>query len=292
MWEEAREVSAEQGKSAPRSATWRDQIRGVVSGYLEMLKWAVPFAVVVVVASGFMQSSPGVPLGATGPVWQTVVIHLVGFGAALRVLRLVSGWTTQAGGAAQDGPSKLLPHAVGATVVAYGVVDAAQLAFGSVVDYGTPTVVAPDAQFAYAVKHLLTTGLYEEATFAAIPAAAAELAIALCARRRPVGRLTRIGIRVSGIVVGGVLRGVLHFYQGPTAAGVAVVWGAAAVLIYLRWRSIAGLVVVHGWYNSVVLLDRAGPAWLGWYAVASWILLIIGAAVALAYGHTVQRHVR
>lgn len=132
---------------------------------------------------------------------------------------------------------------------------------------------------------LITTSLYEEATFAAIPAVTAGLVIAVCARRWPIGQTGRRRILAGCVVAGATLRGMLHLYQSPVAAVIAFGWGAASVLIYWRWRSITGLVLVHSWYNSVALLADGDHDWLLGYAVGSWILLITMAAAAIAFVH-------
>lgn len=250
-----------------------------------MLRWAVPFAAVVSIACGFMGDSPAVPLDAAGPLWQTIVIHLVGFAAALWTIRILSGWTTWSGSQMSDGSTVSRSYAIGATVAAYGTVDAIQLALRLrvSVDPTASSSVPPGAELPYAIKLLITTALYEEATFAAIPAVAAGLAIALCARRWPIGPTGRYGILVACVVVGGALRAMLHLYQSPEAAVMALGWGAASVLIYWRWRSITGLVVVHSWYNSVALLSEGSHDWLLGYAIGSWVVLLAAAAVAMVY---------
>lgn len=258
---------------------------GVVSAYYGLLKWAFPFAVVVAAASGFMQPSPAESLGAAGPLWQTIVIHLVGFGAALWTIRILTDWTTRASGGAPARSAASWPYAIGATIVAYGIVDAAQLVLRASIDPSARTVAAPGDEFPFAVKLLITTSLYEEATFAAIPAVTAGLVIAVCARRWPIGQTGRRRILAGCVVAGATLRGMLHLYQSPVAAVIAFGWGAASVLIYWRWRSITGLVLVHSWYNSVALLADGDHDWLLGYAVGSWILLITMAAAAIAFVH-------
>ncbi|KMV18299.1 hypothetical protein ACT17_11735 [Mycolicibacterium conceptionense] len=232
-----------------------------------------------------MDDSPAAPLDAAGPLWQTIVIHMLGFAAALWTIRILSGWTTRSGSQTSAGSTVSRAYAIGATVAAYATVDAIQLALRLRVsaDPTTRTSVPPDAELPYAIKLLITTALYEEATFAAIPAAAAGLAIALCARRWPIGPTGRYGILVACVVFGAVLRAMLHLYQSPEAAVMALGWGAASVLIYWRWRSIAGLVVVHSWYNSVALLSEGSHDWLLGYAIGSWVVLLAAAAVAMVY---------
>lgn len=254
----------------------------VISAYYRMLKWATPFAIVVAAAQGFMQRTPQASFEAAGPLWQTIIIHLMGFGAALWTIRILNRWTTQAGGAPATPVTSSRPYAIAATIIAYGIVDAAQLALRASIDPTAPTWAAPGAEIPLTLKLLITTSLYEEATFAAIPAVTAGLIIAVCARRRPISRTAQCATLAGCVAAGAALRGMLHLYQSPVSAAIALGWGAASVLIYWRWKSITGLVLVHSWYNSVALLADEGHDWLPWYAIGSWILLITAAAAAIA----------
>lgn len=235
-----------------------------------------PLVVVASIALEFISGGGGPDAAVPAAViWQTVIIHLVGFGAALWTIQLLYQWTADAGGMPTPGAPWVGSAAVAATVVSYGVVDAVQMVVKSAIP-GPPTssTLGPGAQFPSAVKNLVTTSLYEEATFAAIPAATAGCVIAVLAHHGRTTARVRVAVIVAFVVAGGILRGAIHWYQGLVPATIAAAWGAATVLIYWRWQSILGLVVVHSWYNSTTLLPD--DHWV-LYAVISW-LLVVGAA--------------
>lgn len=244
----------------------------------------LPFVFVGATALEFICGGGGSDATVSASVlWQTVIIHVMGFGAALWVIRTVSRWTAAAGGTrVPDGEAVVGSQAVAATVIAYGVVDAVQLAVKTAIPTASSdSALGPGAQFPSAIKSLVTTSLYEEATFAAIPAVAAGWVLAVVVQRGRDVPWVRASVIAAFVTAGGILRGAIHWYQGPANAAIAVAWGAATVLIYWRWRSILGLVLVHSWYNSAMLVPE--DHWVP-YAVVSWVVLVGAAGLVCVRG--------
>lgn len=162
------------------------------------------------------------------------------------------------------------------TVAAYAAVQVLMVLLRAALDTAGGAAPGP---YPTGIDHLVLVvtlaaggGPVEEPVFVALPFAVA--ALVLLRRRRQAGpaaaRRRALWLLPAIIVVSSALRGALHLYQGWTAAGAAIVWGAGACLIYLRWRSVTGLIVGHIAFNVIFadLLARLDSPTIVYAAIA------------------------
>lgn len=178
------------------------------------------------------------------------------------------------------------------TVAAYAAVHVLMVLLRAALD---PAGGATPGPYPTGLDHLVLMvtlaaggGPVEEPVFVALPFAVA--ALVLGRRRRQAGpaaaRRRALWLLPEIIVISSALRGALHLYQGWMAAGAAIVWGAGACLIYLRWRSITGLIVGHIAFNVIFadLLARLDSPTIVYAAIALTV------AAGLAAVLTPRRH--
>ncbi|MCZ4278532.1 CPBP family intramembrane glutamic endopeptidase [Rhodococcoides yunnanense] len=124
-------------------------------------------------------------------------------------------------------------------------------------DYGNP------AQW-WNSAHLLVAGSAEEPFFSALP---------VLLLFGVVGLVWRVQPWMLGIVIASsaLFRASIHLYQGTGQALSAFVWGAVAVYVYYRLRSLTGLVLAHTAWNAFVIANN------GDYTAAQ---IVIGGCIA------------
>ncbi|OZD06415.1 hypothetical protein CH275_09310 [Rhodococcus sp. 06-235-1A] len=113
--------------------------------------------------------------------------------------------------------------------------------------------------------HLLVAGSAEEPFFSALPVLLLFGVVGLVWRVRP----WMLGTVIASSAL---FRASIHLYQGTGQALSAFVWGAVAVYVYYRLRSLTGLVLAHTAWNALVIANN------GDYTVAQ---VIIGGCIAL-----------
>lgn len=89
-----------------------------------------------------------------------------------------------------------------------------------------------------------------------------------------VGRVRQVRPWMLAIVIASsaLFRASIHLYQGTGQAASALVWGAVAVYIYYRLRSLTGLVLAHTTWNAFVIANN------GDYTAAQ---VVIGGCIAI-----------
>ena len=112
--------------------------------------------------------------------------------------------------------------------------------------------------------HLLVAGSAEEPFFSALPVLLLFGVVGLVWRVRP----WMLGIVIASSAL---FRASIHLYQGTGQALSALVWGAVAVYIYYRLRSLTGLVLAHTAWNALVIANN------GDYTAAQ---IVIGGGIA------------
>ncbi|NMD58329.1 hypothetical protein HHU10_22175 [Tsukamurella columbiensis] len=127
-------------------------------------------------------------------------------------------------------------------------------------------------------------GPFEEPVFVVLPLLGASLVALFLNQYGPAAIAARfLTYAVPAIVIVSMVgRTGIHLYQGADAAIAAAVWGAAACLLYLRWRSLGGLVLAHVTYNVIYVdvLRRIGSVAL---LTATTGVLVLGAAALGVY---------
>lgn len=133
-------------------------------------------------------------------------------------------------------------------------------------------------------QFVIYSGPFEEPVFVALPILGASLVTLFLnqygsARAAQWFVMCAMPVLVIASLVG---RAGIHLYQGADAAIAAVVWGAAALLLYLRWRSLVGLVLGHVVYNVVYVdvLRRIGSVAL--LLTTTGLLIAASAAIGVA----------
>lgn len=124
-------------------------------------------------------------------------------------------------------------------------------------DYGNP------AQW-WESARLLVAGSAEEPFFSALPVVLLFGVVALVWRVRP----WMLGIVIASSAL---YRASIHLYQGVGQALSALLWGAVAVYLYYRLRSLTGLVLAHTTWNALVISNN------GDYTAAQ---IVIGGCIA------------
>lgn len=115
--------------------------------------------------------------------------------------------------------------------------------FSRTSDYGNP------AQW-WESARLLVAGSAEEPFFSALPVLLLFGVVGLVWRVRP----WMLGIVIASSAL---FRASIHLYQGTGQALSALIWGAVAVYVYYRLRSLTGLVLTHTAWNAFVIANNA-----------------------------------
>ncbi|MFI9507314.1 type II CAAX prenyl endopeptidase Rce1 family protein [Nocardia sp. NPDC052566] len=133
-----------------------------------------------------------------------------------------------------------------------------------------------------AARHLaeiraLLAGCLEEPFFSMLPV----LGLALLPIRWTRGLRGR-GALIVAVVVSACGRAALHLYQGGWPAAAALLWGAAAVYAYYRYRSIMGLIGAHTLWN-LVAVTQYGGSHIAQVVAIGFAVLIAGFGVEVTW---------